>query len=261
MGQYKSKPLPDARQTLPRQRNVWMNIYDYETLLKTNVDFLRGVIPNTPYHGGHIDAETNALVPSLIELHRRGLLTVSGQPAEMTSDLFVAETWVGRGGEPQGNWYTDVQQKPYLEFFVPKSQASTALVDYLLSSSRFKTVVSDVGSGEGWSNITEQKYNVTRDRHANSLETLKFAPWRLYNGVPASNVGDGVRMFEKYPNLVHIIGNTYHVDVAMTEYGVGDLEGELLALCDAFGLAPVYDVGLSGAGPVASAVQTTLGAN
>jgi len=61
----------------------------YDELLAANTAFLRGELPQTPYHLGPIDPETHALREALLELHAREFLSVCGQPANANQRSFV----------------------------------------------------------------------------------------------------------------------------------------------------------------------------
>lgn len=65
----------------PSRHDPWRSAKTYADLIQANCAFLRGELPQTPYHLGPIAPETIPLTGGLLELHGRGVLTTCGQPA------------------------------------------------------------------------------------------------------------------------------------------------------------------------------------
>ena len=73
--------------------------------------FLEGNLDRLPWSEGGISAEANAIKPELLDLNRRGLLSINSQPAIDG----VSSTHPTHGWGPPGGY---VYQKAYLELFV-----------------------------------------------------------------------------------------------------------------------------------------------
>jgi hypothetical protein len=95
--------------------DLFHQVRTYRELQDVNIQFLRGEIQKTPYHGGPVDSETIPLLSDLIRLNELGFVTVGGQPAQ-DETKFVKRTWKVRG-EEWGNWWVRTQQRPFLEGF------------------------------------------------------------------------------------------------------------------------------------------------
>ena len=212
----------------------WKRVKTFDDLVRVNATFVRGKLKLSPYSCGPLMPDSLPLVPNLLALHQFGLVTTNGQSNECRYDQLT------RGGDR----YFESEQKPYIRFTMLKSEAGTKLISELMDSDRFIIIVTDGTTEEVETNMAEsiEKYNVTRDRSsAATLKELKEIPWREFTNLwrrPGYLEDD-------WPNhIVDFLRDTaVSVDVAMKEYGKGDLESELLQICQAVGMQPTFDIG------------------
>jgi hypothetical protein len=61
-------------------RRLWAKARSFDDLCNLTVRFLKRELPLTPTHYGPVDPETTTIAPALIDLNRRGFLTVCSQP-------------------------------------------------------------------------------------------------------------------------------------------------------------------------------------
>jgi hypothetical protein len=78
------------------------------------VGYLDGSLPSTPFYSGQISAETNLIVPMLIKLNERGMLTASSQPSLSAAAYNVHRA---KGATPQRAYvqmYVDADNVKYI---------------------------------------------------------------------------------------------------------------------------------------------------
>jgi hypothetical protein len=212
-------------------------------MIRANASFLRGELKSTPYHAESIDTETGPLVNDLLALHRRGFFTTEGQPAMNIQGVYIDKVRTTASGRQSRGWFIDTEQKPYLDFYVPKTKRYIDMVEHMLNHPlMYKMMVSDAVAKQTKSNIGLKKYNVTRDRSATHLKDLKSTPWRRYTNLNPTLFGPR-RIYDAYPKLKNILDKkSLRVIVALPHYGKGDLLTELLKLADRFGIEPIYQI-------------------
>ncbi len=210
---------------------TWKHVKTFDDLVRVNAAFVRGDLELSPYSYGPLNRDSLPLVPNLLALHQLGLVTTSGQSNEC---IYGQST----------DWkdYFDSEQKPYISFTMLKTDAGTKLICELMKSDNFIIKVTDSTTEEVETNMPTEKYNVTRDRSAEALDKLVESPWREFTNLWKTHPG---LLENDWPD--HIVGFlrpvAVSVDVAMKEYGKGDLESELLTICRAVGMQPIFDIG------------------
>jgi len=60
----------------------WKNVNTYKKLQDGSIEFLKGNIGTTMFHGGPIDPETVQLLGPLIKINELGFVSIEGQPGE-----------------------------------------------------------------------------------------------------------------------------------------------------------------------------------
>lgn len=214
----------------------WTHVKTFEDLVRRNAAFVSGDLRHTPYSAGPLMPDSLPLVPNLLALHQFGLVTTCGQSKECKfGQLTVC-----------GSHYYDSEQKPYISFTMLKTAAGTKLINELMNSNTFVVIVTDGATGGVDCNMPKftKRYNVTRARSAESLESLADAAWdectNLWSTPPHVLETD-------WPDHIcdFLCPTAVSVDLAMKEYGKGDLESELVAICQAVGLHSEFDIGRS----------------
>lgn len=226
-----------------RVKEIFSQIQTYPELCETNILFLEGKLPMTPYHLGPIDDETIPLVKKLVEINRRGFLTISGQPAKKEIK-FLPKV----GGEdgylyPNGAWYC-IEQRPFLEGYLPKSYVDAFrnfmefkqgyvynLYEFRVRPKNFWDKLFDRPQRidapllYGTTPLT-RSYNVTREQLHTNRELLQNAPSELYTNIPRDEAWFD---FRRYPNLTALlVPHTVKLVVMGTEYNKGSTEKLML---------------------------------
>lgn len=101
------------------------DVKTFDDLIQANVRFIEGKLPESPYHGGPLESDSQTLIPRLVNLHRRfRILSVDGQTGYKGS--------------------TDtVKQRPYLAFFIEKNMSTNLFLSKLKQDQDLLLVVID----------------------------------------------------------------------------------------------------------------------
>ena len=162
--------------------NVWKSIRSFDDLLIANVAFLEGKLQQTPYHFGPIFTETTSIVMDLIRLHTgHRMVTINSQPAACDKEHFIKDTWTDpQTGEIQGNWFTQSQQRSYLEALVEASTYDRWLTQLEKHSSQIMYVITDIKAAKRryHSNFEQPRFLVTQSKEYKRKSQAKNAPWR-----------------------------------------------------------------------------------
>lgn len=212
----------------------WKHVRSFDDLVRVNASFVRGELQYSPYSCGPLMPDSLPLIPKLLALHQFGLVTTNGQSNEC------------KYGQPtrSGDKYFDSEQKPYLCFTMLKSEGGRKLIKELMDSDKFVVKVTDSETDQIDSNMSTsiKRYNVTRDRSAPSLDDLVETPWREFTNLrrhdPDLPEDDWPRHIVDFLHDIAVC-----VNIAMKVYGTGDLESELLTICKAVGMQPIFDIG------------------
>lgn len=88
-------------------------VKSYDDLLQANTRFIKGELKKSPYHGGPLEIDSQALIGKLVSLHTKlRIVTIDGQAGVegcYSRSLFGKKT------------ITQNRQKPYLNFYIEKS--------------------------------------------------------------------------------------------------------------------------------------------
>lgn len=98
---------------------LWKKAKTFKEAQKLIIDFLEGECRETPWHFDTIDEETIPLVESLININKKGFITLSGQPG----------TCLGKTDIKTGEKYTE-EQRGYIEGFI-KNEKVKKFIDNL----------------------------------------------------------------------------------------------------------------------------------
>lgn len=239
-----SDPLP--------KKLEWSNVENYDELLSLNLDFIHGRLRQTPYYGGPLLDPSKELIDNLDQLHRYGFLTIDGQETECIHSKCVEPRYFYSEFLERGNFYEN-EQRGYLKFHIDVNSfvdnANNNVLEKFICKIKESHLVYKIINMETShidSNIYEgRRYNVTRYRVGENEEKLKSARWingaHIYYGYK-----DRAELYywretlrnKKYmayaPNK--ILTKTIHIELAMPEYGIGNLERILIDMCKAIDL-------------------------
>jgi hypothetical protein len=145
----------------PKRRHIfgaavsdpWLGISTYKDLVDVNARFVRGELSSSPYHLGPLEPDSLPLVDNLLELHRRGIVTVEGQSSACVEAKYQPRIWKDARGNKRGQEYYDMQQRPYLDFYIEKSPKADKLMDSLLASADYAVILRDMSTGKCRTNI------------------------------------------------------------------------------------------------------------
>lgn len=100
------------RQTSARAKELWGTPVTYQELASLFVKYIEGTVKSLPWSDSPISSEIDEIKPYLIDLNRRGILTINSQPAvNGVPSSHPIYGW--------GPGYGYVYQKAYLELLVP----------------------------------------------------------------------------------------------------------------------------------------------
>jgi hypothetical protein len=213
----KPEPGLDAR---------WFHATKYSELLALNREFVEDKLYETPYHATPMQHGDKELRGKLVQLHQYGLLTECGQ-----------EALCEYGQKAPAGGYYDMEQRPYLSFYVDL-QENRFLAEFLLEqlkASELKYVAYNFETNAHCSNITtkDSPYFVTRERYSKNKATLCERKWRNVTHLPYDSIDD-IELDDLlwyHGHSQEILCHTMYFAVAMLEYGKGDLEAVLLEMC------------------------------
>lgn len=215
----------------------WMYVNNFSELIKTNILFIKGILKTSPYHQGPLDVDSVPLIDKLVLLHKYGLFTTEGQSASCIHKTYI----------PKTKKYVNIEQKPYLCFLMRNNNTNWHFIHKHLFHNNLLVVMGTdlTKQGHYFHNITDSKYNVTREQTDENKEQLQSNPWRMYTNFhpnyPANDIIDMMSGDEnKYHNLIPIYTQCIYVSVAMKEYCKGDLEQLILDECKNAGLKMCY---------------------
>jgi hypothetical protein len=207
---------------------VYEGVKTYKDLIATNVAFLQGKLPYTPYHGGPIDPETVPLMKSLVKINKAGFLSIEGQPSSHEVK-FVEHTWKDNEGKTAGNWWYANEQKSYICGFMPKEHLEKFIRfmgnkhDYY-----YQLVINCTPTQMLFTTFPTSPYNVTRERSHKQKGQLSKEKWRLYTNIWSIDGDHDPRYsFDRLRNCYDLLENTLYVTIASKEYNTGSVE-ELL---------------------------------
>ncbi len=201
--------------------HMWNNIHSYEDLLKVNVMFLRGELKETPYHLGPLEPDSIPLIDELIEMHNLRMLSVNGQGGLCIYGDY-APPFRSYNGELLGDWYYDVEQRAYVEFYIENTDFNTKFVQALTRDPNMEVQVIDLDNYRMYDNVVDEA--LTRGRSSNTLEELKNVPWKLETWVQhIDNPEDVLCEWGDHPNIQSILSNSYRLTVVMKSFCIGGL--------------------------------------
>jgi hypothetical protein len=118
----------------------YSNAKTFRQLLAVNIAFLVGYLPESLWHSGIPDPETETIIDSLVEINNNGILTVNSQPGMLLNDH---------------------KQKGYVEGFIQKKDYQKFLNKVIKKGYLF---VFESGTFKK-TNIPTEKYNLTKYIH------------------------------------------------------------------------------------------------
>jgi hypothetical protein len=145
---------------------AYKSVKSFADLLRMNAAYLKGQRTFTCYTYAPLQKETEPLVPALLELHARGILTMTSQPGTLRT-----------AGSPK-------DQRSYLDFLCPVSPAALRLSPALFNDHRvytFRAIPSAAASDAGEPNAAGASDNFPAARLPLTVEPDGKAPntfWR-----------------------------------------------------------------------------------
>ena len=206
----------------------WDDAKSFKDLIVLNKEFINGKLDQTPYHGGPLEHGDDELKRKLVQLHDYGLLTVDGQDATCKYGYCTTTAFYSHKNRSKQTYYIDMEQRPYLSFYMDlvenESLANSLLQQIQASDLMF--VMDNIATNDHVTNLKKgSHYCVTRYRYGLDKTALHTQKWFMSTSVPENVLqyywGDAAPILEK----------TMYFDVAMREYGKGDLESILLDMC------------------------------
>jgi hypothetical protein len=205
-----NKTSEDIRERIKKyghsnEKTILTKIYEpittFEELLETNIAFLQGEIGLTPYHLGPIASETQLILGNLIELNRKGFLSLEGQPGLCQYGEWIEKTWKDEYGKIAGNWFVDTEQKPYISGYLHKDLAEP-LVKYLNSlklvdKNRVYYNIFNFDNSFDKSNIKEN-INLTRDKSYKTVDKKPLSRWIWESNFRIENMSKYFDEFDGY---------------------------------------------------------------
>ena len=229
-------PVKEFQEVMDRR---WYQVKTYDDLLKLNIEFINGKIEWTPYHCGPLHTLSLQLIDNLVKLHHYGILTVGGQEPLCKYNMYEP----GRPSnpylekvQPEYNYvlirdhWSSIEQRGYLDFYVniDNIELAKSLIQQLQHGDK-KLIYKIIQNDEIMTNIPEQdkRFNLTRTFDTLTPETKNILWmnstnfWR--NGKDMCSWG-----FITCFHIEKILKNTIWFEIALPEYGKGNLEEILL---------------------------------
>lgn len=219
----------------------WSSFTTYQEMLQETVDYLRGRREQSFCYLGPIHDETLSLVPNLIRMHERGLLTTGSQPAidKLSCYKNLRLKYI--------RWQR-LQQRAFVDFFCPYEIPYIQMVQSFLSNSKnYKAHMTRIFHDDTVANF-KLDVMLTRCKEGASFETYKKAVWRYSTTATPSAHGTEYSgqntIFCKHEGE---IGGYMHVFIAKMGWGgknaTQDLLQDILDACQRFKVYPTYRVG------------------
>jgi hypothetical protein len=218
----------------------WYQVKTYDDLLKLNIEFINGKIERTPYHWGPLHTSSQQLIDNLVELHHYGILTVNGQESLCNYNIY-------QPGRPnieklisgydydilmKDHW-TSVEQRGYLCFYVniDNIELAKSLIEQLHHNDK-NLIYKIIQNNKIITNMPEQdkKFNLTRISKSLTPET-KNNLWEYCTNFWRNSKDICDWGFITCFHIEKILENTIWFEIALPEYGKGNLEEILLDMC------------------------------
>lgn len=220
-----------ANQLDPR----WNQVSTYSDLLKLGEEFVTGKLTCTPHYSRPLIMESSDLPNKLFELHKYGLYTVDGQEPRSYYNFYGPSNDVTSRNE-EGKEWVDEEQRGYLCFYVDLEE--NALLAHSLSQqvrdSKLYYSYCNFSTNEATTNIYEEEgcINVTRLRSSKTKEDLSTSKWENYTNLWAILKPEDLLVEAYNPITFRILKKTVNFRIALPEYCKGDLETQLIKMCE-----------------------------
>ena len=189
--------------------DIFQSISTYKQLLDTNMDFINGLLPCTPYHWGPIFDYSNEDVQDLLYLHQRGMLTVNGQP----SSLDVRQNY-------SYNKPYYILQTSYLNGYMPLSHLEP-----------FEAFMQDLLDKYDYIVYTVNDNNLTKIK--DTLPHMQYVVWvgeleemKVLWGPPHANTHAEQHVLDEFQSINNMLCKTCHVEVYSRPFDEKDLPAD-----------------------------------
>ena len=209
----------------------WYEVQNFHDLIILNSEFVEGKLKETPYHSGPIESDDSVFKSKLYRLHQYGLLTHDGQDTECVYGEYIPQTWVNRQGQQEGKWWVDEERRGYLSFYIDLEQ-NKKLYKKMLKGLRKSNLLYTSYNFKNNETITNfrESVNLTRDRVHKDKNLLDKQIWHLYTNMQPMH--DPNRLLWPFiPEINEILKKCAHFDIALPDYCKGDLEKQLIEIC------------------------------
>lgn len=196
---------------------IWESVRTSSDLKDVNVAFLRGLLSDSPYTA-KIASETLPLLGALIKINKSGIITVEGQPSSCEYDMKVPD-----------DKYADVEQKSYMNAFIPKKMSNSLMMFLSLISGVYYSIQNDQAILN--SNFPAGPYNLTRDRDYSKDNKSITIPWRYYTNIPQEKFDDEIYdLFKPFHSLHALFIDKYlFFQISLSKYCEGSVEDIMLS--------------------------------
>ena len=203
---------------------VWKNVKTIKELFYCNKEFIKNNLSESFYHYGELEPDSQPLIKYLLELHDKKVFTHNGQGSLVNYDKWIDDEWTTCEGEKCGKWFSSIKQKPYLICIIKKRHVNN-LIEYLenrnnnISSDKINYIIT--GDNIKFTNINENKYNVTRTKSYKKLSDKDISEWKYPTNLwPNGSLDDNISYFYDYPKLCDIIVKKYvSLELTTKKYG------------------------------------------
>jgi hypothetical protein len=219
---------PEEEQEIDQR---WFMSTKFSDLIALNKEFVKGLLPMTPYHFGPLETTDKKFIAKLLKLHEYGLLTTNGQDSGCEYGQYVKEGVSDVMGKQA--YYFDEERRAYIDFHVDLLEnnfLAESLLQQIVNSGLIYTIY-NFHTKVTTSNIPKtEKYNLTKGRASLTKETLKETKWDYSTNM--SPIFKLEQMLWDEKKIDPILKHTMFFAVALPDYCKGDLESMLIRMCE-----------------------------
>lgn len=198
---------------------VWSKVNTLEELFYCNEEFIKDNLKESFYHYGSFVIDSNPLIEDLLKLHDKGVFTYGGQGSLLEYDKWI-ETECGK-------WFCSIEQKPYLTCMIHNKYAKK-LIKYFekFNTENIDDKINYIINGKyiKATNITTEKYNLTKTKTYKELSQKSISKWNYYTNFWLNNEFENSDLLFCInilsPKLYKIFYDDYiSLDICASKYG------------------------------------------
>jgi len=203
----------------------WYSVKTYDDLLKLNIEFIDEKIDKTPYSFGPM-VGSQELRNNLVKLHQYGILTVGGQETKCEYNMY------------KDNYWRSFEQRAYLDFYInldDNKKLAESFIEYLKNKNIIYLIKNPNGNAI-ITNVKGRRFNLTRTSKSTEHKDKDTFLWNddtnFWNKyADCEFYGQWGFIKSKSSKIKKIFKNTLYFQLALPEYGKGNLEEILLNIC------------------------------